>query len=285
MYKQIVFCPYFGKLPNNFDLWSNSCSFNKNTKFVIFTNDNRNFDLPNNVEIIRMSFEELKNKIQKKFNFKISLNNPYKLCDYKPAYGYIFDEYIDNELYWGHCDLDMIFGDIEKFFPTNDDYDKISYLGHLCFYKNNEKVKKAFMLKGVSNITYFDIFSNDIHFGFDEIGDYGINKIMSLNNFLIYNYESYIADITCKKSGMVISVYDSKSDKFHRLYGKRIFSFENGKIFSYDLSQDGIISKKEYAYIHFQKRKMINKVTHCNDFIVTPFGFQDIEQINKKFIE
>ena len=37
-----------------------------------------------------MTFESLRNRIQKLYDFKISLEKPYKLCDYKPAYGEIF---------------------------------------------------------------------------------------------------------------------------------------------------------------------------------------------------
>lgn len=41
-----------------------------------------------------MSFEEMCDKIQKHFEFKIELPAPYKLCDYRPAYGEIFQDEI-----------------------------------------------------------------------------------------------------------------------------------------------------------------------------------------------
>ena len=43
------------------------------------------------------------------------VNSPYKLCDYKPVYGLIFDEDLQDYDFWGHCDVDLIFGDIRKF--------------------------------------------------------------------------------------------------------------------------------------------------------------------------
>jgi len=29
----------------------------------------------------------------RKLGFKVTINNPYKLCDFKPAYGLFFEEY------------------------------------------------------------------------------------------------------------------------------------------------------------------------------------------------
>ena len=134
-YKYVVFCPYFGKLPKHFNLWLISCSYNKHFKFIVFTDDNVTYSIPKNVEIVQLSFDQFVQEIQKKFDFQISLCHPYKLCDFKPAYGYIFDKYLNNCKYWGYCDLDLIFGNLEKFLPTQE-YDKISYLGHLCLMKN-----------------------------------------------------------------------------------------------------------------------------------------------------
>ena len=50
--------------------------------------------MPKNVKVIKSTFEDIRNIIQSKFDFKIILDQPYKLCDYKPSYGYVFEEYI-----------------------------------------------------------------------------------------------------------------------------------------------------------------------------------------------
>lgn len=43
----------------------------------------------------------------------------YKLCDYKPTLGYLFEDLIDppskKYKYWGYCDMDIIWGNITKF--------------------------------------------------------------------------------------------------------------------------------------------------------------------------
>ena len=48
-------------------------------------------------------------------DFEIVLNEPYDLCDFKVAYGEIFQEYLEPYDFWGFCDCDLIYGDIRHF--------------------------------------------------------------------------------------------------------------------------------------------------------------------------
>ena len=282
-YDYVVFSPYFGHLPVNFELWLKSCSYNRKFKFIVFTDDERIFDCPNNVEIIKMSFEDIKRLFQSKFNFKIKLESPYKLCDYKVAFGYVFEEYLNDCKYWGHCDLDLIFGNLEKYLP-NEDYDKISHLGPFCLYKNEKKVNEAFMLNGKSKFNYIGIFSSKVHFGFDEIGNYGINCIFENNGLSIYNYQKNAADLNCILEGMNIT--SGHSGNYTTAEAKRVFEFDNGKIYGYTLIGDSI-EKKEYAYLHFQKRKMNVNINKIQDkFIILHHSFENKKNdIDINFIE
>lgn len=57
--------------------------------------------LIDNVKWYFKSFSELQELFQSKFDFPILLNTPYKLCDYKPAYGDIFSKYLGGYDFWG----------------------------------------------------------------------------------------------------------------------------------------------------------------------------------------
>lgn len=281
-YEYIIFCPYFGSLPDNIEIWINSCSYNSKMKFIVFTDDTRKLELPNNVEIINITFDEFKKKVQEKFDFKISLDSAYKLCDYKIAYGYIFEEYLNDCKYWGACDMDLVFGDLEKFFPSNiEDYDKLSIRGHLTLIKNTPVLNRAFMDTKVSKITYRDILSNKIHFGSDEIGEYSINNIFEKNNYKIFNYENYVADINPRKKRLKLVKTIEKNKP-----GKKIFVYNKGKVICYNLYKNNI-TEKEYAYIHMQKRKIkINIVPEdYNKFIITYKSLEKYEEINEKMIK
>lgn len=283
MDKYVVFCPYFGKLPNYFNLWLKSCEYNSIINFIVITNDKKEYKTPTNVRIIHMEFDEFRRKVQQKFDFKISLESAYKLCDYKPVYGYIFSEYLNDCEYWGYCDLDMIFGDLKNYLPTFV-VPKISHLGHLSLIHNEGKYTKIFDDINENGIDYRDILSSKIHFGFDEIGEYGINQIFKNNKLEIYPLENYIADISYVRPGMVLAIYDN--GRFYPDIKKRIFSYDNGHVISYTLNGEAI-EKQEYAYIHFQKRKMVDELSShkSNQFIITPDGFIDYAEITMQLID
>ena len=100
------------------------------------------------------------------YSFEISLNSPYKLCDFRPAYGDIFQEELQDYDFWGYCDTDLIFGDICKYLTTNilKEYDKIFEYGHLTIFKNNNRMRNLY-----KNIT-------------DNISDGGVYLFLELEN-------------------------------------------------------------------------------------------------------
>jgi len=151
----------------------------------------------------------------------------------------------------------------------------------LTFYKNSLKINNAFKLKSNSLITYKMILSSAVHFGFDEIGDYGINNIFKYNGLKIYNYEKYIADIACGRSGMVLAKFDGEN--FYRDDRKRIFAFDGESIKAYTL-EDNEIVEEEFAYIHFQKRKMNVRTNDCSKFLILPDGFYEYRTDYKNII-
>ena len=134
--KKIIFiCPYFGKYPNYFNLTLNSIKYNDTIDWLIITDIKKIYEYPQNVKIINMTFDELREKVQSVFDFKISLDTPYKICDYKCAYGYIFKEYISSYDFWGHCDFDCIYGDLRKYLTENilNKYEKVYEDCDNCF--------------------------------------------------------------------------------------------------------------------------------------------------------
>ena len=55
---------YFGKMPNYFPLFLKSCKANLEFDFLVFTDDKSKFDYPENVQVVYMTFSEMKEKIQ-----------------------------------------------------------------------------------------------------------------------------------------------------------------------------------------------------------------------------
>ncbi|WP_367998934.1 DUF6625 family protein [Streptococcus sp. HSISS3] len=111
----------------------------------------------------------------------MSLKTPYKLCDYKVAYGFIFEEELKGYDYWGFCDTDVLLGDIYQFLEEHsffeNDYSRYGLLGHLQIFKNSQEVNHIFMSgQGLNyRLDFHNIFTSEQNFIFDEAD--GIQKI------------------------------------------------------------------------------------------------------------
>ena len=89
---QLISC-YFGELKPEFYLWLNSCGYNKTIDFLFVTDQVIAADIcPPNVKIVHATLKDIKDVADRIFNFDVELSTPYKLCDYKVAYGLIFRE-------------------------------------------------------------------------------------------------------------------------------------------------------------------------------------------------
>ena len=287
--KKIIFiCPYFGKYPNYFNLTLNSMKYNPSIDWLIITDIKDHYNYPNNVKIIYMTFSELQKNIQSYFNFKICLNKPFKLCDFRPAYGIIFKKYISNYDFWGHCDFDCIYGNLRKFLPETvlNNNDRIYYLGALSLYKNNHVINNIFKNSIDISTDYKKIFSTNQSYSFDELGSV---LILKYHGYKIY-YNYIFADIytwakPLKNIQTTINFLEKKHEFKLDKERKQIFEFNQGVLTSYYLKKDqNTIQEQEYMYLHLQRRYMDNNVTNINKFLIIPNQFIDYTNINKNFI-
>lgn len=246
--KIVLILPYFGKLPNYFDLWLESLRVNYLFDFLILTDQTISTNLKN-VKLTVLSFEEVRDLVQSKFNFSVSLNSPYKLCDFRPAYGIIFEDYLNGYEFWGHCDPDLIFGDLAVF--INDSvlkgYDKFYSHGHLTIYRNNTRNNNLVFDESVKNIlSYKDVYTTNYACHFDEWE--GVSKLYHIKGYSCYDASDFV-DVYYKSKNFFDVADLSK--------GKILFLWENGKLFEFSVSDnDQALSKREIAYVHLQKRQM-----------------------------
>ncbi|WP_270215261.1 DUF6625 family protein [Clostridium butyricum] len=251
--------PYFGVMPNYFQLFLNSCKENKAFNWIIFTDDETCYNYPSNVKKISMNMIEFKDLLLKKFDFTIRISNPHKLCDLKPAYGYIFEEYIKKYEFWGHCDVDLIFGKLSNF--INDDlleqYDKLFCLGHCIIYRNNFENNRVFMKAINGEEWYKESFQMEKTTAFDETcgGTRNVNTI-----FLHYNKKVLMKDWSMNSlvspANFIKVTYSGESDKFEIEKSlEAIYLWNQGSVIRYYFNENKFITE-EFMYIHLQSRAM-----------------------------
>ena len=259
--------PYFGTLPKGFQVYLNTCAGNPEFNFLFFTNDRTKFNIPNNVKFIYMEFSDLKKLIQRKYDFPISLERPYKLCDYKAAYGDIFSEFISNYDFWGHCDIDLLWGKISDFYNDElfDKYDHLGIWGHCQIFRNNNFINTIYKIIDNSiDCNYIEVFSNDKSYGFDELP---LNRLfdkyckrnyfkMNFANLNKYDYSFHLVNY--------IPEYDYKN-KY------QIFEYKNSKIIRHYIFNKKIYSE-EFCYLHLWCRPISFKIKNVNSnhFFIFP---------------
>lgn len=167
----ILVC-YLGKLPWYFEYFIHSCKYNPYISFFIITDD-KSFpnEKPANVHFVYKSLEEINKIATRKLGFQTNIKTGYKLCDFKPAYGYIFDDIVMGYDFWGHADIDIIFGDIRSFITDDllSNYELISVrhdflTGQFLLFKNDQKMNTLF----TQSKDYKKVLSSEKHYCFDE---------------------------------------------------------------------------------------------------------------------
>lgn len=277
--KIILIIPYFGKLPEWISLFLKSCEYlNGKIDFLFFTDDKSlsNIDVTPNIKYHIVSFEWLLNHIETKGLGVLS--SAYKLCDYKPLYGYIFQEYIEGYEYWGYCDIDTVLGDIPSFLIRNNytSYDRIGEKGHFTIYRNTKECRELFYqytssLPKSCDFNFVKQTTYPCHF--DESG---MNIICKRNNIRFLEKDFAL---------QVTIVYELHLHTLGARYPE-LFVFDKGHIYRYEKRSDQIV-KEEYMYIHFQDRKKMPVHSNCGDcFIITHLGFFpfDESKIDKAFL-
>lgn len=283
MKKCVFIIPYFGKMPDYFELFLKTCRYNPEFEWIIFTDDHTEYNYPNNVKKINFRFKDMQELIKKKFDFNVCIDRPYKLCDFKPAYGYIFEDYINEYKFWGHCDVDVLMGDLSKFITDImlEEYDKLFCLGHMVLYRNTYENNRTFMLPYQDKLLFKESFSTNKITVFDET--YG-NKENVDSIFLEHGKKVFRKDWSLNFSILPTkffkTTFNENIDNFvtEEKYKKAIYLWYRGKVIRMYINKNHLI-KEEYMYIHLQARKMKLKLNpEKNDiFKIVPNSFLPLE--------
>lgn len=282
--KKIAFVvPYFGKLPKGFAFWLLSCSTNTTIDWLIFTDDKTEYSYPSNVKVTYCEFSDIQKRVYQLYGDNAMLNRPYKLCDFKPAYGEIFEEELKEYDFWGHCDIDLAWGNIRKFITDDilDKYDKIGNQGHCTLYRNTKEVNSRVRTCIDGLVSYKEAFYQDKSFAFDEPPMEKIYKALNIPYYMETNY----VHLTKYDYGFFMG-HKPDDEAYKNEY--QIFALDNGELFRYYLENDEV-KQEEYMYIHFWCRPISFKIKEYSNervYLMYPEVVTDkSKSITAKFIK
>jgi hypothetical protein len=260
---------YLGPLPNWMPLWLKCCKANPTIEFRVITDQPDTLKrLPDNVRAIATSIKDLRERLSEAVGFSVALENGYKLCDFRPAYGLAFSDYFSSFSHWGHVDLDQLFGKIENFIPWNtiDEYERLYHRGHMTIYRNSAIANNLFRLSHPS-VSYEKIFKSPKHAAFDETE--GIYQIVTHNHIPQYERNDAIGNFVPFAARLRLT-----TEKFNVKH--QAFVIENGGAFQI-FEKEGEIRRREFMYFHFQKRAFpavdAEEWRDVDNITFTPHGF------------
>jgi len=197
MKKTLLIVPYFGEFPYYFSLWKESAKANPDIDWIIFTDQEKSHK-DKNIEFVNFSLDKLNKLASAKLNIKVEIKKSYKICDLRMAFSIVFQDYLKGYYFWGHCDLDIIWGNIKKFLDYSYvwDYDIISadrkhLCGPFCIYKNQSKTNNIW--KNFED--YENVLKDDEYEGYlyDEISN---ERILEFDNSIkIFNGHKVFGDL------------------------------------------------------------------------------------------
>ena len=262
MRKACFIIPYFGKLPDTMPAYLQTCGANPDFDWLIVTDDQTEYDYPANVHCSYTTFDEFVQRVQSFFDFPIALKRPYKICDFRAAFGVIFAEELKEYRFWGHCDLDQYFGRIDHFITDDilNIYDKILCLGHFTLFRNVPEINNIYLLPDQKwNQSYRDAFSQDKHWIFDEwpSDNTCINRIMKQEHVKTYYHHDAFCDLVPFVSRFQRYIFDHEAEDWTKEnIDNAVFVWQDGELFCCHKDGTGSIVRREMLYVHIRQRKM-----------------------------
>lgn len=254
--------PYFGKLADTFPVYLRTCAANPGFHWLIITDDRTQYNYPENVHISYTSFDAFVERVQNHFDFPIALKRPYKICDFRAAFGEIFAQELEGYRFWGHCDLDQYFGKISHFITDEvlDTYEKILCLGHFTLFRNTPAINGMYKIPDQKwGQSYQDAFSQEKHWIFDEWPSCNtcINRIMKQEGVKTFYFHDAFADLVPFISRFQRYIFDHEAEDWAKEdIPNSIYVWEDGQLYGCHKDKDGHIVRREMLYVHIRQRKM-----------------------------
>lgn len=250
---------YFGAPPAYFQLWLDSCAFNRKINWLFFTDISpAGFIVPENVFFKTTNFMSFKKILQSRVPYPIRYEKPWDFCALKPILGYLFEHDLEDCDFWGWSDCDLIFGDLAQCIEACHSSDKVMPKGHLSFIRNSRRIN---MFLANHQLTHKAIAADDVGLPcYDEVA---VPEIVLPELGVEQNNTIPFVNAACRPGNFVLD------DVFalQTIIGLKgndsipfVATWHDGKMIAHFASRSGEVVRVEIAYFHFFRRHMNPKV-------------------------
>ncbi len=183
----VVLIPYFGAWPRWFDLYLETIRHNPQVDWIFFTDiAPPALDLPN-LSFQPLSLTELNVLAQERLGVPVDIASPFKVCDFRPAFGHLFEEYLAGYDFWGWGDIDVLYGNLSSFLADDvlADTDAFScrdgfLAGEFSLLRNTPMMKSLYR----ESKDYRRVFASAKNFNFSEFNFFTDRPAESITHVL-----------------------------------------------------------------------------------------------------
>jgi hypothetical protein len=129
----LIFIDYFGRWPDWFDVFLESCRNNPTIDWCIHTDCDAPDEYPANVRFIKLTFDDYCAHASALLGVRFRPTQTYNICNLKPMFGYLYRDIAKRYDFYGWGDLDVIYGNLRSFLsPPVLSHNLISTHSHIC---------------------------------------------------------------------------------------------------------------------------------------------------------
>ncbi|WP_028981232.1 DUF6625 family protein [Sporocytophaga myxococcoides] len=270
----LVAC-FIGDLPGYYPYFLLTANNNPSIDFFIINDQLTENKHDKNIHFVKMNLKDIEDKVSLKLGRTFTIHNSWKLNDYKPSIGLVFEDLLKEFDYWGWCDLDIIWGNLTNFlseeklknidvFSTKENWTA----GHFTLFRNDRKINQLFL----QNPQVYDMLNSEIYYAFEECCHRWDGKFRLIDELVSEGKMVSMFDIV--QNAMHNGSISAKFGEEIREYPDKInYAYSNGKLI--DLS-DG----KELMYYHLITVKKIWRFfipllkPGTEELYISPFGIR-----------
>lgn len=263
MRRILLIIPYFGSLnaKGYFAYFLRTCAGNPTVDFLLLTDDRTPYAYPPNVRVVPATLAALKRRFAARLGVPVRLEQPYKLCDFRLAYGMLFREEIEGYDLWGFADTDLLLGDLRAFLPDQllDAYGRIFTHGHLSLFSRSVPAD-FFQLPIPGMPTWQEVLSSGRSYAFDEwINQNDAYNTLDRLGLRTYRDKPFFDMVPPGRAGPFGFVRGCPKERpeiaaYEREMSDTAFYYAEGKLYRIGLRNGVEIVKTEILYAHFQQR-------------------------------
>ena len=168
--KALLIIPYFGQFGPWFGLYLHSLA-RQRTIDLLLLSDTEPPPLPDNARRVEMTFERLRELANARLPLPVRLERMRNICDLRPAYGIVFEEFTRGYEYWAFGDEDVLYGDVDKMLAPHLDGNvdlvvpaRNGKSGHLTIIRNRRRTNEL----ALGDPAYKGVLVSREHWAYDE---------------------------------------------------------------------------------------------------------------------